>query len=221
MASSGVRAFLVELAESGRPRVAAAFGGDASRVDDGAAARLAELDLAARAEAAGAAPTYDPTAAAWAARALFLACQALALRGPDAAAVAEALGAMPAPAPTPSAAWSVDLTFACLPDLHRLARGLPADDPLQRAIAAWAAAWPLSSIGVPGAAPAPGPALEAVLTHAALRARYVDRVIATVDLPRLAEPRVAEAARAALGLHPELAPGVAEALGLRPHEAAP
>ena len=52
----------------------------------------------------------------------------------------------------------------------------------------------------------------AVAQHLALLALYVDRVIATRDVSRLADARVRDGVRRALGLHTELAPQLAAAL---------
>lgn len=201
---------LARLSEDGRVEVLATLG-PAPDPDDALDGALRALDARARRDAPGEPPALDPEAARWAARSLYAACQGLALRGVPASDVAAALSA-PAPEPSPSAAWSVDLAFAVLPDLARLARGLPPADPLRAALAAWARRWPLSSVGLALDGPLDAAGLEAVLGHEALLALYVDRLMARRDVARLAAPRVADAARAALGLHGALCPDVADAL---------
>jgi hypothetical protein len=81
----------------------------------------------------------------------------------------------------------------------------------------WANAWPLSSVGIPGASPT---ALDPVLEHPSLRVVYADRIIARKDLARLNDPRACEAVLRAIGLHAELAPEVLQAAqALTEHDA--
>src|SRR5687767_1942042 len=114
-------AFLAALEESGRARVPAA-----PDLEPPSAETLAQLDerlraLAARvsADLAHAPPPVQVPAARWAARALYVAAQALAHRAIPSEAI-EAILAAPGPEPSPSVALSVDLTFSVLPDLLRL-----------------------------------------------------------------------------------------------------
>ncbi len=137
---------LARLSEDGRVEVQAALG-PAPDSDEALDAALRALDARARRDAPGEAPPLDLPAARWAARALHAACQGLALRGVPASEVAAALAA-PSPEPSPATTWSVDLAFAVLPDLARLARGLPPADPVRVALGAWARRWPLSSVGM-------------------------------------------------------------------------
>lgn len=201
---------LARLSEDGRVEVLATLG-PAPDPDEALDAALRGLDARARRDAPGEAPPLDLPAARWAARVLYAACQGLALRGAPAAEVAAALSA-PSPEPGPATSWSVDLTFQVLPDLARLARGLAPADPLRVALAGWARRWPLSSVGQPLDGPLDPAGLAPVLGDEALLALYVDRIVARHDLARLSAERVADAVRAALGLHGALAPDVAEAL---------
>ena len=109
----------------------------------------------------------------------------------------------------PSVHYSVDLTFRFLPDVVKQVRTAAEDEPLVTTLLWLGQQWPLSSVGIAGIGEV---AIEPIARHPCLLRMYVDRVIASRDLPRLAEPRVREVARAALGLFPELAPAVAAAL---------
>ena len=68
-------------------------------------------------------------------------------------------------------------------------------------------------MGVPGVEDV---SVDALAEHPCLLQMYVDRVIAVRDWPRLADTRVREAAQAAVGLYPDLAPEFARALGEEP-----
>jgi hypothetical protein len=170
---------------------------------------LIELELHARQELAGDAPAFCPRTATWAARILYEACRATVCRDLAAAAVKAAL-ALPCPAArTPESDWSADLVFRHLPELLRFACQLSRADPLGEDLRALAAAWPLSSVGVPGLPPV---VLDSFFGHPSLRRLYADRILATGDLSRLADARVADLVRADLGWHRELAPALARTL---------
>jgi hypothetical protein len=145
----------------------------------------------------------------------YRACQFAVFRDVPAEAVAGALSvpcpgatAVTAVAQSPAVHYSVDVVFRFLPDLARFARSAADNDPLLEPLQRWARQWPLSSVGMAGVDGAD----VAFVAHPALLALYVDRVIATRDRSRLADERVRQAVRAALGLHPQLAPDLAAAL---------
>ncbi len=112
---------------------------------------------------------------------------------------------MPNDAEGATAQYSVDLALRFLPDLHRIVRAVSASDPLVALLDRVACRWPLSSVGVPGATP---DSLGAIATNPDLMRLYVDRILAAGDHGRLDDPRVAEAARRAIGAHEELVPAV-------------
>ena len=188
------------------------------RVAEGPAppARLAEavaaLDAHARASLPGDPPPLVPAVGEWAVRLVYRACQALAFREIGEQAIRDALGepCPPATGAGPAAvAYSADLGLCVLPDLIRLARATGPDDPLVAELERLGKTWPLSSVGTPKLDVADaGPAAD----DPGLLRLYADRVIERADLPRLADPRVRAAVRAALGAFPELAPHVAKAL---------
>jgi hypothetical protein len=171
---------------------------------------LRAMDGEARAEAPPGAPALQESAALWAAGVVYGASQALVFRELDAE-IVKKLVATPAPSThdAAAAAWSADLALHVLPDLVGLARGVSEGDPLVESLLALCRAWPLSSVGVRGLeGVAPGISAE----HPALLRMYADRILEKRDLSRLADPRVREAVREALGAHPELCGEVARAM---------
>jgi hypothetical protein len=220
--TSGITAFLSDLAATGRVTVARGMGldpeggrrppagpsgplPDETERLDGALARLYEQACR---ELPPGAPPLDREAAAWSAFLLYRACQFLVHRELGEELVEESLS-IPCPSrPSPSVCLSVDLTFRHLPDVIALSRGIAREDPLVRRLVALAGQWPLSAVGAgvdPGD-PAP------FAGDPSLLALYVDRILATGDVARLAHPLVADAARRALGAHPDLASAAARAL---------
>jgi len=211
--ASELAQFLDSLANRGRAVVAF------HRLDPAHPAPTQALEpLAERAswELAGPAPALHIPAAAWAARILYQLCQTLALRDFDTDRLSEIL-AIPSPTPRcPETDWSVDLTFRHLPRLYSLAMAVPSPDSFLKVLHQLATDWPLSSVGLPTALHAsiePLPDAH-LLQHPTLRRLYLDRIVATRDTTRVTDARVAEAIRADLGLHPELAPSLASRLQL-------
>jgi len=205
-----VRKFLEALAETGDvpvPAWASAVVSESVEIDD----LVRAADSEARLDAPGDAPPLEPEAARWAARILFRACCCLADRTVDAAAVAKSLGDRGPDGRSASVCWSVDLFVRHLPALHRLARGLAPGDPLVAALERLGAEWPLSSVGMSGGPEGAIPP-EAVAEDPCLRRLHADRVLRESATGRLADLRIAESVRAALGAHGELAPTVAAAL---------
>jgi hypothetical protein len=171
---------------------------------------ILRFDRSARLEMAGEAPELDLSVARWAAQLLAESARLTVARdlGPQHVARIFARGCS-----EPRSAevdYSADLFLRYLPDLIRLVERLAAEDPLATRLRKLAEEWPLSSVGVAGLSVA---AIEPFIEQPGLRQLYVDRILATGDLSRLSDPRVALAARAALGAHPELAPAVAKAIG--------
>lgn len=164
----------------------------------------------------GAAPELDVDAALYGARLLYRGAQGAVFRdlgeetlraGFDLPAPSDAEGAV--------AQYSVDLALRFLPDLHRMARAFSASDPLVGILDGVACRWPLSSVGVPDVTPV---SLGAIATCPGLMRLYVDRILLSGDGGRLDDPRVADAARRAIGAHDELVPAVSRpfARGARP-----
>lgn len=157
------------------------------------------------------APGLCLEAAGWAAERLYRGCQAIVCRDMSPQDLKACLKA-PCPEPrNPATDYSVDLAFRFLPDLVAMARRMAQNDPLVGELLDLAAAWPLSSVGIEGLAERRLD-VGAFLAHSGLRQLYVDRILATGDASRLREEPIRQAARAALGAFPELAPKIAAAL---------
>jgi hypothetical protein len=203
---------LQALADEGRAGVCAR----PSDIDDSDAVPLLErLDACARDELALELPAFSAGAALWGARLFHQLCRFVVCRE-----IAEdqinATCAVPCPAPRgPETDWSVDLTLRHLPKLFQLARHLSNADPLVGQMKQIAAAWPLSSVGIPGLE---GLRLDSFIADAALRRLYADRIIASADTSRLGEPEVDDLLRADLGLHRDLAPVIAGKLFTTTHD---
>lgn len=205
----GLAQFLQALFEHGKVRVGAPGDGAPSEEWAGVDAILAEWHAAEGAEFPGPIPPLATSAARWGAEQFYRACQFAVYRDAGAEKIASALAAPCPPAPAASRLVSVDLTFRFLPDLDRLARAASPDDPLCERLRAWAAEWPLSSVGMPNTNP---PHIDDVMEHVGLRTLYVDRVIARRDRLRLHDPRVRQGVLAAIGSYRELAADLAGAL---------
>jgi hypothetical protein len=203
--------FLRALVEHGRVRVARFVPGGGEDQDGAAVdAVLNEWDAANRLEFPGAAPTFDRSAARWAAEQLYRASQFAVFRDVDANTIQSKLGAAcPSASPAASVHYSVDLAFRFLPDLLRHAAGVSRADPLCDQLRAWGGQWPLSSVGMPDVQVA---SIDVICGHAGLLRLYIDRIVVRSDVSRLADPRVRAALQAALGHYPDLAPGLTAAL---------
>ena len=174
---------------------------------------LHQLDTRHRLELAGEEPSLSEPAALWAARMLYYICQFIVCREIGEPEI-KAVFARHCPALRgPATDWSVDLLLRHLPALFRSAKHLSNADPLLDEMRTLAAAWPLSSVGIPGLSDFN---VDSFIEHPALAGLYVDRIIATTDLSRLGEARVDELLREALGFHRSLAPELA--LRLFPQE---
>lgn len=174
-----------------------------------AAAVLRELEAHYRLDMPGELPPLDINAALWAAKIFYRACQFAAYRYVDAATIERELS-QPCPSEdSPAVQYSVDLLFRFLPSLLRFSKTAAEEDVLNKCLMSLAQQWPLSSVGVDGAANAD---LNMLVEDVSLRAIYVDRIISTEDLSRLNDPRVADAVRGAIGLHEDLSSRVSAAL---------
>ena len=198
-----MRIFLEQLFRSGQitvPPTGAAweFDGEAERW-------VLEFDRAARLAMPGTAPALEFAAAAWAAQRLAEACRLAIARDAGAEEIERAFSQRGPSERSAATDYSVDLFFRHLPDLLAWARRVSANDPLVAALRRLAEEWPLSSVGIAEIAPR---AIDSFIGDAALRRLYADRIVARRDAARLADTRAAEAVRAALGAHAELAPGL-------------
>jgi len=154
-------------------------------------------------------PALDLEVALWAARQMYRASQLAIYRELNSGAIEQLLGD-PCPQALPAARhWSVDLTFVFLPDLLLLARSASREDPLVTRLFEWAAAWPLSSVGIPGVCPQN---VSNIAVHDGLLKLYVDRILAKKDWSRLKDPAVQVAAATSLGAYLQEWPDVAKAL---------
>jgi hypothetical protein len=167
---------------------------------------LREYERVYRLEFPGEPPPYASAAARWAAAMLYRACQFIVYRELPGEWIGRDLAA-PCPKTAPASDhYSVDLVFRFLPDVVRLARSAAEGDPLVQQLGRWASEWPLSSVGIAGVVPAD---LSAILSHQGLLDCYVDRIMEKVDLSRLSDRHVRQAARRHLGTFGELAPQIA------------
>jgi hypothetical protein len=198
---------LQSIANEGRAVIVA----ESSTADDtDALPLLQQLDALARDELALPLPDFSPGAALWGARLFHQLCRFM---GENQIA---AVCAVPCPEPrSPATDWSVDLTLHHLPKLFQLARHFSSGDPLIEQIQRIAAAWPLSSVGIPGLQ---NLSLESFVGDASLRRIYADRVASANDTSRLGHPQLDDLLRADLGLHRDLAPAIAAKLFESNHE---
>lgn len=197
--------FLTSIWQSGRVQLTCAPF-DPLAHSAGVRELLQEMGRYRRLELPGNGPPLDLPSAEWAAGMLFAASQFLVFRDVPADVVAERLAQLCPSALSPSACYSVDLTFAALPDLISLARGIAVNDPLTVGLIALATQWPLSSVGVAEVATVE---IDAFIDDECLARVYVDRVIQKRDIKRLDHPRVRRLASEAIGPYAELAPLVA------------
>jgi hypothetical protein len=177
--------------------------------DESAVSELVKLNQRAQSELAGEPPDFSAETALWAANLLYQICQFAVCRDIGEAQIAAAFAHECPIARGPATDWSADILLRHLPALIRLAQQLSNGDPLVQDLKKVAAAWPLSSVGVPELADLN---LETFIAHASLARLYADRIIAAADTSRLGEPRVDELLRADLGIHRDLAPEIAKRL---------
>lgn len=200
--------FLHELWDTGRVSVPLAAPLSSEEIARAEVA-LAEHEREQRGNFPDSVPPFSPPAALWGATLLYRACQLLVDRTADAEQVRGALSTNASFALLPATHYSIDLSLRYLPDVARLARRANADDPLLAELATVGRQWPLASVGMPDTSPA---SLEGIVDDRCLLTIYADRIIATGDQTRLVDSRVATAVQWALGMHSQLAPGLAHAL---------
>ncbi len=203
---------LQSLADEGRVAVSA----HPSEIDDSDTVPLLEqLDACARNELALELPAFSAGAALWGARLFHQLCRFIVCRDIAEDQIKAVCAVQCSAPPGPQTDWSVDLTLHYLPRLFQLAHHLSNADPLVGQMKQIAAAWPLSSVGIPGLEQL---RLDSFIGDPALRRLYADRIIATADISRLGDPRVDELLRADLGVHRDLAPLIADKLFVMTHD---
>jgi len=170
---------------------------------------LERLDGQARMELGLDAPSLNLPAAVWAARLFYQLCQFTVCRDIGEERIVAVCAAPFPESRGPETDWSVDLLLRHLPKLFQLARHLSNSDPLVRQLKQIAAAWPLSSVGIPGLE---NLRVDSFIGHAGLRRIYADRIIDASDVGRLGNSQVDDMLRGDLGIHRELAPAIAAGL---------
>lgn len=201
--------FLTDLPTIGIVTVAP-FDGQATPISDESRHALEALHASAGLELGGEPPPLDIASAEWAASQLYLACQCLVCRDvtPDLMHAAFSSPVQKSDS-TAGIAWSVDVVFRWLPDLHAMLRRIAPDDPLAAIIGRLAQAWPLSSVGI---SLETTPVIDGWCSHPALWRLYVDRVSERQAEDRLRDPRVARQIRIDVGANTDLAPALMAAL---------
>jgi len=202
----GLGTFIKALIEEGRAVVSA---GPLPPDPETALVALSQVDQLARAELGLETPPFSAEAALWAARLFYHLCQFTVCRDIPAEYI-EGQCRIPCPLSRgPEIDWSADLTLRHLPRLFELARHLSSADPLVQELKRVAAAWPLSSVGIPGLEKL---SVNTFLDHPALCRLYADRIYERGDDSRLGDPRLDELLRADLQVHRDLAPRLAAKL---------
>lgn len=187
-----MREFLQALFESGHVSVAARLGVEG---EEDVTEVIKDFDRVARLNLAPGVPALDEKVARWAAGLLYRACQMVVLRSVEAAEM-EAIFRTPCPATrSPETAYSADLFFRYLPDVHEMAKRLAADDPLVAHLAKLGTDWPLSSTGMKGIERGE---IGSFISNASLRQLYIDRIIENKAFHLAREPEMAEEIRAIL-----------------------
>lgn len=233
---SNVKPLLANFLEqlfSGRPLGLGAARPVLAAPADAVLESLTRFETPARLEFAGQPPVFDDEAAAWAAAQFYNACSFAVFRDVSGDVVEDAMAGECPHKLDASTVYSVDLVFRYLPDLVQRAKAVSPADPLVAGLRRWAAEWPLSSVGVSlqnpnhegenqeGEEPTDTTGdqlpqytiaeenLEPILNHPSLLQAYVDRIIANRAFDRLSSSLLVDKVRAAIGLHPELAPEMA------------
>ena len=189
--------FIQSLASDGAVTVA----GEITRFDqpdyESATRLLENMYQSDAAHQSGEVPAFHAPAARWATEFIYRAIQCNFLRHLKLDEVLDLLSDYDGDM-TPEVIYSADLVLRQLPGLFRFTRHLAPDDVMVPRLGAIAAAWPLSSVGVP----VPGvPDAAMVMEHPALRMLYIDRIIENRDIARCGDPFVRSAVQAAIGGH--------------------
>jgi hypothetical protein len=201
--NSDLVVFLHALANTGR----AVVSPNSPDMDDADATPVLEqIDATARAEHALALPAFSVGAALWSARLFHQLCRFVACRDIGEDQIRAACAVQCPEQRSPDTDWSVDLTMRHLTRLFQIARHLSNADPLIEQIKLIAAAWPLSSVGIPELE---GLHLDSLIGSPALRRMYADRIIAAGDSSRLGDEQLDDVLRGDLGIHRDLAPDIA------------
>ncbi|MGB0579306.1 MAG: hypothetical protein ACPGVU_06355 [Limisphaerales bacterium] len=138
---------------------------------------LEEMDERRRLEMIGPLPALNREQAVWAARKVYRIGQFLMFRELPAEMIGADLQDDCSGQDDSSRQYSIDLTFCWLPELHRRAESIASGDELTRALKDLSACYPLSSVGVKAGERSKS-RLKQLWENAALRALFVDRVIA-------------------------------------------
>ena len=141
------------------------------------------------------APAFDPEAAVWGAKYLFVTTQITVFRDITEEAVKARL--LPYSGSIDAASiFSADLMLRYLPDLLQLAKGLAPDDVLVQCLQQTLLAWPFSSVGTGIAGEID---IRPILSHTSLKYAYRNKIIRHQDKSRIHHPLVQELIREALG----------------------
>lgn len=157
-----------------------------------------------RANFPGRAPELNLAAAMWGAESFLRMSQLTVFRATSPEMVAAAFAEKcPEGAPAEKH-YAIDLTWRFLPDLYRFAHSAAPDDPLVKAMEFAATQWPLSSVGISSPEGVVFERLDEVLSHAALRRVFFDRVIAKQATSWLANPHILSGVLGSVGMHTSL-----------------
>ncbi|MBN1853687.1 MAG: hypothetical protein JW829_13225 [Pirellulales bacterium] len=207
--------FLQDLIETGNvqvPKIAPIGQEELSQAKE----RLEAFELVYRRQLAGIPPVLVWEPALWAAMIFYRSCQFLVYRGYNISDLSEVFSEPCPDTSSPSAHYSVDLTFRMLPDLARLACATSKEDPLVLHLNQLATKWPLSSVGMVDAVISlESTHVTPIIQNRSLLILYIDRIIARGDTSRLADLRISDAVKCALGLFSELSPKIASALDMK------
>jgi hypothetical protein len=200
--------FLTSLFEDGRLSVppVAPLSGDEVRA---AGEVLAEFEERYRLEMPAPMPPFAESAAQWAARRFYRACQLAVYRDEPEEVVRRELAEGPRPDDSPESHYSVDLVFRYLPDLVNFAVSASQRDPLVEHLRRWARGWPLSSVGMRDVGEV---SIEGFADSRGLMRLYADRIILRADASRLSDGRARRAVQTALGIYEELAGSIGPAI---------
>ncbi len=201
--------FLESLFDNGRVTVPDVARLTANEIDAGDKV-LAGFERQYRLDMPGQAPHFCPNAARWAGIKFFQACQFAVFRDIGEDALDETLGEPFGKAMSPSICYSVDIVFRYLPSIVKYVSSAACRDPLLEHLLQWSRDWPLSSVGIPEVGDV---VIDPFAENPSLLQLYVDRIIAEEDVSRLADPRVREGVRSALGGFGDLKSGIEAALG--------